>query len=224
MGVTDWLMEIGAFGGLMLPALIILGFWGGLIWWRARRRLQEMKRQEAAGTIGRESFFQTEDLPMHYDFVARIGTGGPAPTTVGEKVLRPSIGVRLMVLGIAAIAIYYCVRPGFWPTEFSEVDRGTAWIFTAARVLLPFAALNGVLYVFTSEARYDPDVLIVTRFLRRREYRWKNLTRIADGGAYDLVLTFKPGGKAKVLKHSAGIKGFKEFALAQVRKNRMRDA
>lgn len=224
MGVTEWLMKIGAWGGLLLPGLIVFGFWGGLIWWRMRRRLQEMKRHEAAGTIGRDSFFQAGDLPLHYDFVAHIGTGGPAPTTVGEKVLRPSIGVRLVVLGIAGMVVYYCLRSGFWPTEFSEVDRGTEWIFSTARVLLPFAALNGVLYVFTSEARYDLDVLIVTRFLRRREYRWKNLTRIADGGAYDLVLSFKPGGKAKVLKHSAGIGAFKEFAVAQARKNRMRDA
>jgi len=224
LDVTDWLSETGAWGIVMLPALIVFGFWGGLIWWRVRRRLQEMKRHEAAGTIGRDSFFQTADMPMHYDFVAHIGTGRPAPKTVGEIVLRPSIGVRLVVLGIAGMVIYYCVRPDYWPTEFSELDRGTEWIFTAARVLLPFAALNGVLYVFTSEARYDRDVLIVSRFLGRREYRWKNLTRIADGGAYDLVLTFKPGGKAKVLKHSAGISGFREFALAQVRNNRVRNA
>lgn len=224
MGVTDWLAKIGAWGGLMLPALIIFGFWGGLIWWKARRRLQEMRRHEATGSIGRESFFQTGDMPMHYNFVANIGTGGPAPTTVGEKVLPPSIGVRLVVLGISALVIYYCVRPDYWPTEFGELDRGTEWIFTAARVLLPFAALNGILYVFSSEARYDRDVLIVTRFLRRREYRWKDLIRIADGGAYDLVLSFKPGGKAKVLKHSAGIREFKAFALAQVQKNRVRNA
>ncbi len=223
-GVTDWLARIGSWGSMLLPMLVVAGFWGGLIWFRLRRRLAAMKRSEAEGTIGCASYFQTGDLPMHYDFVAHLGTGGPAPVTLSEKILRPSIGVKLVVLGLAGMVVYYAMLPSFWPSDFSEGDRGTEWIFTVARVLLPFAALNGVLYVFTSEARYDRDVLIVTRFLRRREYRWKHLTRVADGGAYDLVLTFQPGGKAKVLKHSAGIREFKEFALRQVQKNRATNA
>lgn len=180
-----------------------------------------MRQHEADGTLGRAAFLQSGDMPIHYDLVAHIGTGGPAATSVGEKVLRPSIGVRLVILGVAGVILYYTTQPAFWQTDFGGLDEGTGWIFSAARVLLPIAALYGVLYIFTSEARYDRDVLIVTRaMLYRREYRWKNLTRIGDGGAYDLVLFFKPGGKAKVLKHSAGIAEFKTFALAQVQKNR----
>ncbi|MBN8631184.1 MAG: hypothetical protein J0L76_10060 [Rhodobacterales bacterium] len=223
-GVTDWLVRIGTWGSVLLPGLIVLSFWGGIVWFRMRRRLREMKRHEDEGTIGRASFFQNADLPMHYDFVAHLGTGGPAPTTVGEKVLRPSIGVKLVILGLVGMIAYYATSTNFWQIGSSPPDRETEWIFTVVQVLLPLAALNGILYVFTSEARYDRDVLIVTRFFRRREYRWKSLTRIADGGAYDLVLFFKPGGKAKVLKHSAGIGEFKTFALGQVRKNRMADA
>lgn len=223
-GVTDWLVGVGARGSMLLPGLIIVGFWGGLIWFRMRRRLVQMKRHEAEGTIGRASFFQGSDLPMHYDFVAHLGTGGPAPTTVGEKVLRPSIGVKLVVLGVSGMIGYYTLSPALWQAELSPLERGTEWIFTVTRFLLPAAALNGILYVFTSEARYDRDVLIVTRFFRRREYRWKHLVRVADGGAYDLVLFFAEGGKAKVLKHSTGIREFKDFALTQVRKNRMANA
>ena len=223
-GVTDWLAWIGARGSMLLPGLIIIGFWGGLIWFRMRRRLARMKRHEAEGTIGRASFFQTGDLPMHYDFVAHLGTDGPAPTTVGEKVLRPSIGVKLVVLGVSGMIGYYTLSPAYWQIEPSPLERGSEWIFGIFRFLLPAAALNGILYVFTSEARYDRDVLIVTRFFSRREYRWKHLTRVADGGAYDLVLFFAEGGKAKVLKHSTGIREFKDFALTQVRRNRMANA
>jgi hypothetical protein len=225
VGVTDWLGKIGSFGATILPAGIMLGFWGSVILWQLRRRRRKMRQHEADGTIGRASFFQSGDMPIHYDLVAHIGTGGPAATSVGEKVLRPSIGVRLVVLGVAGMILYYTTLPAFWPTEFSELDKGTEWIFSAARVLLPIAALYGVLYIFTSEARYDRDVLIVTRLMvYRREYRWKNLKRIGDGGAYDLVLFFSPGGKAKILKHSAGIREFKTFALAQVQKNRAANA
>ena len=220
MGVTDWLQGLAALATWLFPAVIILGFWGAVIWRRVRRRLRDMRQHEAAGTIGPASFFQGANMPIHYDFVAHIGTGGAADLSAGEKVLRPSIGVRLVVLIVAGMILYYALTPGFWPTEFSETDRSTEWIFKAAQVLLPIAAAYAVLYVFTSEARYDRDVLILTRLMQRREYRWRALTRIGDGGAYDLVLTFKPGGKAKVLKHSAGIRDFKAFALAQVQRNR----
>jgi hypothetical protein len=223
-GVTDWLVWIGAWGSMLLPGLIVVGLWGGVIWYRMRRRLAAVRGHEGQGTLGRASFFQSGDLPLHYDFVAHLGTGGPAPTTVGEKVLRPSIGVKLVVLGVSAMVGYYTLSPTLWQAEFDPLGRGEDWLFTAARILLPLAALNGILYVFTSEARYDRDVLIVTRFLRRREYRWKQLVRVADGGAYDLVLFFAEGGKAKVLKHSIGIRELKDFALAQARKNRMADA
>lgn len=225
MGVTDWLAKIGSFGVTILPALIMLGFWGFLITRRLRRRLCEMRRHEADGTIVRASFLQSGDLPIHYDLVAHIGTGGPAVTSVGEKVLLPSVGVRLVMLGVAGMILYYTTQPAFWQADFGGLDEGTGWIFSAARVLLPIATLYGVLYIFTSEARYDRDVLIVTRLmLYRREYRWKNLKKIVDGGAYDLVLFFSPGEKAKVLKHSAGIREFKSFALAQVQKNRAANA
>jgi hypothetical protein len=221
MGVTDWLARIGTWGTMLLPALIVLGFWGFVFWQRTRRRLLEMKRHEAEGTIGRASFFQSGDMPIHYDLVAHLGTGGPAATSLSEKILRPAIGVRLVVLGVAGVVLYYSTLDSFWPTEFSELEQGTEGIFKAARVLLPVAALYGVLYIFSAEARYDRDILIVTRLMvLRREYRWKNLRRIGDGGAYELILTFEPGGKAKVLKHSTGIKDFKEFALARIQKNR----
>lgn len=206
---------------MLLPALIIFGLWGAVFWPRLRKRRLDMQHHHAEGTIGRASFFQRGDMPIHYDLVAHVGTGGPAATSVGEKVLGPAIGVRLVILGVAGMIFYYCLTPSFWQMEFSGLDRGSEWIFSVARVLLPIGALYGVLYIFTSEARYDRDVLIVTRMMvLRQEYRWKSLIRIGDGGAYDLVLVFKPGGKAKVLKHSRGIADFKAFALAQLQRNR----
>jgi hypothetical protein len=223
-GVTEWLLWIGSRGSMLLPVLVVVGFWGGLIWFLMRRRLKRMKQHAAEGSIGRASFFQSGDLPVHYDLVAHLGTRGPAPTTLGEKVLRPSIGVKLVVLGVTGMIGYYTLSPAFWQLEFSPLNRGEEWIFTVARFLIPVAALNGALYIFTSEARYDRDVLIVERFFRRREHRWKDLIRIADGGAYDLVLFFAQGGKAKVLKHSTGVREFKDFAVTQARKNRMADA
>lgn len=217
---TNLLTGFGHWFGKYLPALIIFGFWGGIFWLKLRRKLST-QRKEAEGGIGRASFFQPGDMPVHYNFVAQIGTQGPAATGVAEKVLRPAIGVRLVVLFVSGLLIYYCTKEAFWQVEFSALDQGTEWVFQAARVIIPIGAIYGILYVFTSEARYDHEVLITSRMLLfRHEFRWTDLQRIGDGGAYDLVLFFQPGGKAKVLKHSAGIGEFKEFALAQIRKNK----
>lgn len=224
-GVTDWLAMIGAWGSMLLPVLVVLGFWGGILWLGLRRRRRKMARRRAKGALPHASFLQGGDLPLQYRYVADLGTRDPAPVTVGERVLRPSVGVRIVVLGIAGLVCWYALSPEFWRVEFGPADAEiTEVIFAAARVLLPLAALSGVLYIFTSEARFDRDVLIVTRFLQRREYRWKNLTRVADAGPYDILLVFKPGGKAKVLKHSAGIREFKEFAVEQVRRNGLTNA
>jgi hypothetical protein len=87
--------------------------------------------------------------------------------------------------------------------------------------LLLFAATNGVICTFGFEARYNRDLLITTRlFLLRRDYRWRDLDWISDDGAYELVLRFDPGGKAKVLKHCRGIEEFKHFAQEQLAKRR----
>ena len=222
--VTDWLPRIGRWGSTLLPVLIVVCLCGGAIWYLMRRRRQRMEQHEAATGLGPASFFQNGHLPVQYDFVAQFGTRGPASATLGEKTLRPSFGVKLVVVWISGMVVYYALTPGIWQAAFALPDTDSDWIFTAARFLLPLVALNAILYVLTSEARYDRDVLIVTRFLRRREYRWKHLTRLADDGAYDLVLFFAEGGRAKVLKHSTGIREFKDFALAQVRKNRISNA
>lgn len=196
-----------------------------LFWRRIIRRRQEIERHKDAGTIGPTGMIQGAALPWHYDKLASVGTGGSAPMSVDQRVLRPAMGVKLVVLGLCATMVYltYQMQTVGNFNGFELADPGPyGW---AMIWLCLLAAVNGVVYIFTFETRYDRDMLIVTRMMFfRREYRWRNLWRIADDGAYELQLHFQPGGKAKVLKHSVGIEEFKDLALAQIRRNRMADA
>ncbi|MGL4235578.1 hypothetical protein [Tabrizicola sp.] len=194
-----------------------------LFWRRLNRRRQDIERHNDAGTIGPTGLVQGAVLPWHYDQLAHVGTGGQAAVSLDQRVLKPSVGVKLFVLGLCAAMMYFVTQVTGQQGELQTVDPGTYGAIMNAICL--FAALNGVVYIFTFETRYDRDMLIVTRMMFvRREYRWKNLWRIADDGAYELHLFFEPGGKAKVLKHSVGIEEFKDFALAQIRRNRTANA
>jgi hypothetical protein len=218
----------GLFAQMAMGFLVVVGFIGlrmFLFWRRIIQRRQEIERHKDAGTIGPTGMLQAATLPWHFDQLAQIGTGGQAPMTLDQRVLRPSIGVRLFVLGLCAAMFYFAYQmvTAGKVNGFEVADPGPLGKTMIALCLM--AAVNGVIYIFTFETRYDRDMLIVTRMLfHRREYRWNDLWRIADDGAYELQLHFHPGGKAKVLKHSVGIEEFKNFALARTRRNRMADA
>lgn len=220
---TTGSLTVWVFGALFIVLFIVFPILQ--VRRKLSRRLREIERHKDAGTIGPAGVLQGAALPWHFDQLAQIGTGGQAPMTVDQRVLRPAIGVRLFVLGLCAAMFYFAYQMvtsgGF--NGFEVADPGPAGKTMIALCLM--AAVNGVIYIFTFETRYDRDMLIVTRMLfHRREYRWRDLWRIGDDGAYELQLHFHPGGKAKVLKHSVGIEEFKDFALAQIRRNRMVDA
>lgn len=218
----------GLFAQMAMGFLVVVGFIAlrmYLFWRRIIRRRQEIERHKDAGTIGPTGMIQGAALPWHYDKLASVGTGGPAPMSLDQRVLRASLGVKLVVLGLCAAMFcfaYQMQTVGNF-NGFEVADPGPyGWAMIGLCLL---AAVNGVVYIFTFETRYDRNMLIVTRMMFfRREYGWKDLWRIADDGAYELQLHFQPGGKAKVLKHSIGIEEFKDFALAQIRRNRMANA
>lgn len=217
----------GLVSQILLGFLFVVAFIGlraFLFWRRIIRRRQEIERHKDAGTIGPTGMLQGAALPWQYDKLAQLGTGGQAPMTLDQRVLKPSVGVRLIVLGLCAAMVYFVNQMSAGEMNgFQVADPGPYG--TVLIVICLLAAVNGVVYIFTFETRYDRDMLIVTRMMfHRREYRWKNLWRIADDGAYELQLFFEPGGKAKVLKHSVGIEEFKDFALAQIRRNRATNA
>lgn len=225
---SDTLPSLTSFAAqIALGIVLVWAFIGLRVYFFFRtwsRRRAEIARHKAAGTFAPSGFFEGRQLPSHYDALAGIGSGGEAPITVDERVLRPAIGVRLFVLGLAAAIVGFLVQPGLAPQGLHEAMREIPVPPIVPQLALLLGAIWGVIYVFAFEARYNNDTLIVTRLFQRREYRWKHLDWLKDDGGYDLVLTFTPGGKAKVLKHSVGVEAFKAAAERHAQRNRMKDA
>ena len=220
MNLSDFFQSPEGILSFALRSLFIVGVFAlvfGQAIWRHRKRKE---KHRAAGTIGPSGLLPGARLPLQYAAIAQLGTRGPAPTTLNEHVLRAAIGVRLTVLAISGIFLVYLYAPGLPNGGFEDIVAELPVSPNVVRAVMIAAIVNGILYIFSHEARYDRTVLIVTRlWYFRRDFSWKNLVNISDDGQYELVLTFAPGGKAKVLKHSKGIEDFKAFALAKLKEN-----
>lgn len=211
--MSDIVELILRYGSALLGLIVVLGPIAWFQWRIAARRYRKIDKHRTEGTIGPASFLQGQDLPRQYDALARLGTKGEAPRTLDDRILRPSPGVRLLVAGLAVAVGVLLFRPDLAPDGFDAALRELPVAPIVPQLIFLAFAINGVFYIFGFEARYNRDLLITTRmFLSRREFRWKDLEWIGDDGAYELVLRFDPGGKAKVLKHCRGIEDFKQFA------------
>lgn len=190
------------------------------LWRRVSRRGQRDGQQDQSRSdrAGRLSGLQ---LPVEYDALARLGTTGEAARTLDERILRTAPGVRLLTGGIALSVAAILFLPGL---ALGGIDAllGLLPVPPVVPKLIAMGfLLDSVLIVFCFEARYDRDILITTGFLRRRrEFRWRDLSRIEDDKGYHLMLHFRPGEKADVLKHCRGIEEFKLFAQEQLGKPR----
>lgn len=211
---------------MLIGFLMVAGILGLRTYFFFRRLSRHREQTEQAQTEGKfapPSFHLGKQLPAQYEALASVGIKSEAPVTVGDRILRPAIGVRLFVLGLAAAILTLVVQPGLLPSAYDEAIRELPVSPEVTRIVLLVAALWSVAYIFGFEARYNADTLIVTRLFKRREYRWKNLLWLKDDGGYDLILTFETG-KAKVLKHTVGVDQFKAFAEQQAQINRTLDA
>lgn len=183
------------------------------------RRWKNMRASDRDGTIGPARIFQTSSRLNYWDFIGRIGIDRPALVIAGQKQLRASVGVWLLMAAYIALVVFVLSRLNIYNVFALEGLRlwaGVAMIATVV-IWLFYRALD----ILVRDARYDHDILTVRpMFGQRREFQWKALQRIRDDGEYWLLLFYEPGGKAKVLKHSTGIADFKTFALAQIQKNR----
>jgi hypothetical protein len=221
MGATDVFGAVFRAWPLVVGYLVVLGPFALITFWRIRRRRKMIKAGKAAGTIVQVGGIFSQKLPFHYAALSSIGTGGPAPMTLDDHILRPALGLKVFILGLTSAIAVFVFSHDLAPVGFHEAMEELPGPTLIPQLLMLLAAGNGLFYVFGCETRYNRDRLITTRMMfNRREYRWKDLDWIGDTGAYDLVLHFQTGGKAKVLKHCRGIEDFKMYAQEQIRKNR----
>lgn len=205
----------------LLPVVIFLGPIAYFLWRGLKRRRDLIQSSRAQGTIGPAAFVQGANLPRHYDALAQLGTAGPAPQSLNERILKPSVGVRILVLGLGAALVTFVFHVDLAPPGFHEAMEELPVPPVVVQLVALAVAASAQLYIFGFSARYDREVLIVTRMVfARREYRWTKLEWIGDDGAYDLVLSFGSGAKDKVLKHCPGIDAFKAVAVQKLQENK----
>ncbi|MCU0826875.1 MAG: hypothetical protein MUE52_05580 [Tabrizicola sp.] len=194
----------------------------GVVWvWRRVSRRTQPAGQQDQNRSDQTGRFSSLELPAEYDAIARMGTTGEAARTLDDRILRTSSGARLLIVGIALFVACILFLPGL---TLGGLDAFLALLpvpLIVPKLILMGFMLDSVLIVFCFEARYSRDVLLTTGFLRRRrEFRWRDLSRIEDDKGFHLMLHFKPGERADVLKHCRGIEEFKLFAQEQLAKPR----
>lgn len=151
------------------------------------------------------------NLPLDVAVIAGLGKGGEAPQTIGDHFLRPTIGLRLISLGLSALCLYFIL---FGPEEYRLPFPVMTWSLTAALIY-------GVLYIQTYEARYD-DYRIVYRgwLFQRKEALWSEVYSINDDGQYQYILRTDSGKRVEIQKNLVGIVDFVSYANQRIAENR----
>ncbi|MDP5083886.1 MAG: hypothetical protein NWQ23_00605 [Yoonia sp.] len=146
--------------------------------------------------------------------LAGAGAGGPAHETLGEKFLRPTWGLRLITLGIPALAIYFLAQTRTTgDLAFPAVDLAMNGGILAVMV-------HVLVYTNTYELRYDRDRFAHRNwFYQRREFHWSEIRSIRDDNAYFYEIRMKRRAKAYVPKHLVGIEGFVETVQTSIARN-----
>ena len=176
------------------------------------RRLWRGERRASDG-IARTNTFGGS-LPAELRLAVSAGGSRPAHETLGEKFLRPTLGLRLVSLVLPALALIYLAQahqmPGLIDDGFTRtIEWGLGGLM-----------LYSILYINTYQLRYDSY-----RFAHRgpafttREIVWKDVLSIRDDGAYFYVIRDINGGKASVPKYLTGIEDFLTVVQTQIARN-----
>ena len=177
--------------------------WHGLLR-RPRGPAQRVERTALART-------GMANLPLDLSMVAGAGRSATAPDTLGDHTLRPTIGLRLISLGISALVLYLI---WFGPAETRLPYPPASWTLTAA-------VAYGILYIQTYEARYDRDrINYRDALMRQHEVLWRDVFAIRDDGHYEYHLLTDSGRKIRLQKYLVGISDFLTYAETRIAQNR----
>ena len=154
-------------------------------------------------------------LPVDLSLIAEAGRKGEAPRTFQEHYLRPTIGLRAIMLGFPVL-LYFILGTLEEQSIGMEDDPLTLW----ASLLLFAIMVHNIIYFFTYELRYD-DVRIIHRswFYRSVALKWSELLTMRDDGMYLYILRSQNGKKAYVPKHLIGIEDFVRTVNAAIARN-----
>jgi hypothetical protein len=199
----------------LAPSLIILSIALSV---HARRRARG-RHDPLQGRMGRTSLSRVvQPLPGDIDLIAQIGGAATPKQSAGMKVLRTTIGLRAISMGLSSLILVILTSGGFAELGLSAQNTQIVWVLAA------FLAV-GVSDILTYELQYDRHGMVLTRFVYwRRSYEWVHLMGIDDDQHYQYVLAFSKGGRVKVLKHLVGMPEFLTLVATTLDRNEARHA
>lgn len=171
------------------------------------------RQRDSEGQLVKETLLArtgTSNLSADVGLIAGLGQGAQVRQTLNTIILRPTIGLRLISLGISAAMLYLIwMRPGEFMPATGVLPHGLT-------AVLIYAGLHTNFY----EASYDDHILTAPNwFFQRHQYRWKHLDSIRDNGHYYYILHFADGRKLQLQKYLVGIKDFLTYARLQIEEN-----
>jgi hypothetical protein len=199
----------------LAPALIILSL---AISMHARRRARA-RHHPLEGRMGRTTLSRlVRPLPGDIDLIAQIGEAAQPKHSAGTQVLRTTIGLRAISMGLSSLILVVLTSGSFAAQGLSPQNTPIIW------ALVIFLAV-GVMDILTYELQYDRHGMVLTRFVYwRRSYEWAHLMGIDDDQHYQYVLAFSKGGRVKLLKHLVGMPEFLTLVASTLDRNEDRHA
>jgi hypothetical protein len=142
-------------------------------------------------------------LAFDAGMVAQIGAGAKARMSLNTTIMRPTIGMRALSLGLSAIVLYM-----IW-FRSGELMPGGKGVSIALSVSILYAAIRIMFY----EVRYDDRSLSTTNWLFQRcDFDMAGLVALRDNGHHVYKLRFENGKSIELQKYLVGMPDFLSYA------------
>lgn len=151
-------------------------------------------------------------LPFDAGMVAQIGAGAKARMSLNTTIMRPTIGLRVLSIGISALLLYY-----LWslPAEFDPTRSGMMTVRPSPIVSIPLTVsiLYAAIRIMFYEVRYDDRTLSTTNWMFQRcEFDMTRLVALRDNGHHIYKLRFENGKSIELQKYLVGMPDFLSYA------------
>ena len=188
------LVALGFFAMYILPGILVRKV--------ARATSQRDSRGEAVPLTGTARFGAANP-----GWIASLGSRAAPEHSLNEIIMRPTIGFRLVTVGVTGAAGFLML------TDAQDLFGGSAVLMAAMGALVGYYFICMNLYFL----RYDRERIITQDWLfRRKEVAWRDVIDLRDNGQYQYVLALENGKKVEIQKYLVGMPDFLTYAKDQI--------
>ncbi|MCG3269124.1 hypothetical protein [Yoonia sp. I 8.24] len=193
--------------------VVVLGG-GYYLWFRFKKRANGLTNvRDSSGrevTQTRLAKTQLGNLPTDISLIAGVGKNAAPQQSLNETVLHPTIGLRLISLGVSGTLLWMVWLNG------ADYVPDAPYLKEVVSAVVAYSLLYTNLY----ELRYDQHgVIHKDWFFREVDFAWRDIVSLRDNGHYAYIVRTADGKKVEVLKYLIGIRPFLTYAHAQIEKN-----